>query len=781
MGILIDQLFHSEKGISEEKYRCFFFDMGENIHFHYRDLRIELSVAEFKELIESIDRYKGDVLAEIANGYQDGVLPNTNEHHTVKTFWNRERLQHPIKYNPQRISIEENTDGFHIHLRNYKLLLDKSSFLELAEGMAQSLFALKNRSESDPLELLHINDLFPKLIIKTVTEDKEELQIGVQKKYYSKTRQVLNGLGYVITRSDKSKQIFEKAHKKIITFLDSGSNQITVPSEHKQSMGENQFIPLSRFVSELATSMDIKTINELKLKLLFLFKQAEKGYIKNFSIFDVYIDPINNNPSVNLFNNASIDMKAEYNKLLDLYTQHNIFMAKPDKERFNKNYIQYIADKFKKYIDETLAPLACVQKIYLFGSLNWEKAGNYQAPFVHYDWVKLASDFDIFIEIDEDYLDQIPKEWKKQFFYQPPSAYYYHLGDLGNSQSSPLSQAYPSVTFYQHLIEAYLFFPSKGDNKTKESFIQKYKGCLLYSKPSLNEQLKKGFGFSQISSQKFSAASHNYVYKVITPEKNYVFKVYNKATSLQVGMVKHEINLLNQLRSTGLELAYPVASLSGDYIGEFNGNESVLFDYIDGEFSKKISISQAQQAGNLLARFHKDSSHLELDMNEKYSQNSIYNLWIDNALGFVKRGQMTCYSEQELGDLKQILRGLNEVESFLHGDVAPKNFKFQADQCYLIDFEQLSYGLRIFDLIDGMIEFSIQKNQCNKQLAMAFFNAYKQVFSLSESQLSLFNDALQILILAKITRLYRTHLVFDYDLNTEQIQGLKDCFEILAI
>jgi len=33
-----------------------------------------------------------------------------------------------------------------------------------------------------------------------------------------------------------------------------------------------------------------------------------------------------------------------------------------------------------------------VNKVYLFGSPLWEKAGSYQAPFVHYDWVKMASE-----------------------------------------------------------------------------------------------------------------------------------------------------------------------------------------------------------------------------------------------------------------------------------------------------------------------------------------------------------------------------------------------------
>ena len=38
--------------------------MGENIHFHYRDLRIEFSVDEFKELVTLFDEYKEMILID---------------------------------------------------------------------------------------------------------------------------------------------------------------------------------------------------------------------------------------------------------------------------------------------------------------------------------------------------------------------------------------------------------------------------------------------------------------------------------------------------------------------------------------------------------------------------------------------------------------------------------------------------------------------------------------------------------------------------------------------
>ena len=118
MGITT-YLFHKSNGLEKQKFNMFFLDMGENIHFHYRDLRIELSVGEFRELAELFAEYGREVLQEIEAGYLDGVLANTNEAGTLKTFWNGERnLGCPVKYHEQHLAVEETKDGYHLHIRN---------------------------------------------------------------------------------------------------------------------------------------------------------------------------------------------------------------------------------------------------------------------------------------------------------------------------------------------------------------------------------------------------------------------------------------------------------------------------------------------------------------------------------------------------------------------------------------------------------------------------------------------------------------------------------------
>ena len=79
--------------------------MEENIHIHYRDLRIELSRAEFEEIAGIFVKQPQELQAVILErDYQDGKLPNANQDDV--RIWTESRLQHEVKYHPQRFALE---------------------------------------------------------------------------------------------------------------------------------------------------------------------------------------------------------------------------------------------------------------------------------------------------------------------------------------------------------------------------------------------------------------------------------------------------------------------------------------------------------------------------------------------------------------------------------------------------------------------------------------------------------------------------------------------------
>ena len=133
--------------------------MEENIHIHYRDLRIELSRAEFEDISRIFARQSQELQTIIEEKkYQDGKLPNANQEDV--RIWTESKLPNEVKYHPQRVSIEECGDGYHFHYRNYKLLIDRDEFRALA-----SLFRLLELDQpyastyEDVAELLEANDV----------------------------------------------------------------------------------------------------------------------------------------------------------------------------------------------------------------------------------------------------------------------------------------------------------------------------------------------------------------------------------------------------------------------------------------------------------------------------------------------------------------------------------------------------------------------------------------------------------------------------------------------
>ena len=411
MGITT-YLFHKSNGLEKQKFNMFFLDMGENIHFHYRDLRIELSVGEFQELAELFTLYSRGVLEEIESGYQDGVLANTNEAGTLKTFWDKERkLTFPVKYNEQQLAIEETKDGYHLHIRNYKILLPKESFLHLVKAIAPILPLLeKNELKRDPVQLLKENELATKLISRLQTGKNEEITIEVSKTYRNKAGQVLKAIGYIPGSTQDDKTFYSKNDSTVV-LVPPG---YAPPNKSPHGISAEASLDLPAFLIRYGHDLDATQLNQLKLKVLFLLKLAEQSQITPFRLQDLYINRESLNPAVDLFcRQRDIDPKLElatFNKLLGT---HKLFMVKPKKEIFAPEKQDLVLDAFFDFVMQKLSIHECIRKIYLLGSSTNRRSGHYKVPFVHFDWAKLNSDFDIYIELDPDSDVAIPEEDRK--------------------------------------------------------------------------------------------------------------------------------------------------------------------------------------------------------------------------------------------------------------------------------------------------------------------------------------------------------------------------------
>ena len=751
MGV-ITYLFHRSEALTAQRFNIFFLDVGENIHVHYRDLRIELSTDEFEELAAGFERYAPSVLKLIREeGYRDGVLPNTNTHETVKTFWDKSKLVHPVKYNERRLSIEDNVDGFHIHFRNYKLLLDRASFEEFAHGMATALLQLNRRTSVDPVDMLALNDLAPHPISTTRQGDLEETTVAIAPAYRVKAEQTLAGLGYTL-QGAKADGLYVKQDRRVRLVTPVSTEAVGRPPPTAP-------VPLPDFIEHHAAGLDAVRLNELKLRLLYLYKRAQSGHLPAFRMEDVRIDPVSHTPSVDVFQAPEgLDPVAEYNRLSALLTRKKLFFIKPDKRLYTAEQRAVLNAELERHVADVIARHPCVQRVYLLGSSTRDRSGEYLAPFVHFDWVKLASDYDLLIEIEPDYETDLPPEWERKFDWPHNTCVYSHLGDLGQGMDSAMAKRYPGVRFFEHMLETYLYLPSRSNRAIKDDFLQRIQARLLFERPGFIDWFEAHYPARIAQVKRIKAASFNKLYDIASDQGRFALKVYQSRNALDSGSppLAYELAVTASAVRLGLPTPPPIPSKDGDLVTDHPDGKAVLFQFVEGKYRHQPSPEEARQAGQLLARIHLYSDQVDIPAGvtpPRIAQTLLY--WLKAYPAYVAQG---CLPER--ADLPALIDAVHRLDRHLvhcHGDVSPRNFLYRDDGCWLIDFQNAGLGPAMMELADGMIEFSARSPQFDPDAMTGFLDGYRDLLPLDGQDLADLAALLPAQAVAKQARLARAH------------------------
>jgi Ser/Thr protein kinase RdoA (MazF antagonist) len=781
MGITT-YLFHKSNNLEKQRFNMFFLDMGENIHFHYRDLRIEFSVGEFKELAELFARYSRDVLQEIDNGYQDGVLANTNEQRSLKTFWDKDKkLTFPVKYHEQRFAVEETADGYHLHIRNYKILLQKESFQYFVKAAASILPLLeKNDLERDPVRLLKENELATKLVSRLQAEGREEIVIEIDQTYRNKAGQVLRAIGYGKPAVEDGRTTFCKGDSTVI-LVPPGS----APDRKSPHGTDSDALPdLPTFLAVDGGRLDAVQLNLLKLKILFLLQMARQGQIAPFHLHDLYINRETLNPAVDLFNqDGKADPQGQLTSFDELLSRHKLFFIKPEKEVFPPDKQDQLQDAFFTFVTHRLAIHECVRKIYILGSSVSQRSGKYKVPFVHFDWAKLNSDFDIYIELDPDYDGPLPTEWEKKFYWPRAGCDYYHFGEVGDGMSSEYARQFPGIRFYDHLVEGYLFGHASGNRAKKDKWFSEINARCIFSRDKVGEWLKENYAIEVKDTDRFNAASFNKVYHVFCQSRDYVLKVYESKylSGKHQEKIAYEIGLLDALRHSGLEIALPVKNRAGQYICHKGNEPTVLFTFIPGNHPTSPNLTENMLAGNLLARLHEEARRYTTRHVHSYSNKRLLLYWLGAWQEYHDQGGVVGIDiDLDISYKKKQLRRFDAYQTHCHGDLSLINYLFRDGKCWLIDFQNVGYGPALIDLANGMVEFSTRKLAYKGENGEAFKKGYESVRKLSDIENEFLKDLLIIQIAVKQAKLIRLHYGgFGYELKEELLLGLRAGLEQL--
>lgn len=794
MGI-IKRLYHRSDGLTDNRYNSFMIDMGENIHIHYRDLRIELSVSEFLEFADLCDVYLPQVKAEIEGGYQDGIHPNTNQTNTWKLFSNKLPLNNNITYTPNRISLEENLDGYHLHIRNYKILLDKPSFVNFAKA-AKDILDKSNHivDLQEVLELIETNDLnhYVNEIIRN--EDHECAIVTVEKPYYKKLLQLLNALSFKNVDIDSGSVVYERDNVRI--YLKAGP----LPKSSITNVIGSQVVPLAEFIKKNAERFSAREFNILKLHILDFFERARKNRLEQLVEFD-YRKLIYDTARQKVIfpakeHRTDTNLDQEYNRLLEYFRELGLSFAKPGKPEkipYADDERQRLQAVFDEHLKKHLAAYPCVSNIHLLNAESKKRQGCYEVPFVHFNWAKLGSDFDLLIEIDEDY--DVPPEWKFQFFWKVCGSDYYHLGDVDFPIRSPYIEQFPNIDFHHHMVEAYLFFPSKGDADIKNAYLKKFKAKELYKKePSqkkpaaqLRASIKKNYGIPAQSIEALKTPSFNEIFRVKTKDGDYAAKIMKNVDFIPAVKghsgkhIEYESKVLQALSGKNLPVVTPIIGKDGKTVQAHNECYCMLFPFLESDVAPTTQEGKIKATAKTLALLHKNLSGIDA-ATDLYRFNEVSDYWIEQYTSLYNKydGDTERHAQFEslIPGIKQakerILAATDLMWLHAHGDICPQNFFYVGEQAILFDFQVAHYGPRIMDLAEGALEFAWHGAVIDRALTDTFVTSYQEENSLTDADRDLLPTMMFLMAAFKLARSFRVEVLFGYKVNKGRISAFLE-------
>jgi Ser/Thr protein kinase RdoA (MazF antagonist) len=790
MGI-ITRLYHRSDGLSPNKYNVFFMDMGENIHIHYRDLRIELGVGEFLEFAELCEKYFPQVRKEIAGGYRDGVHPNTNQSNTLKTITENKVLKHAVSYNPKRISLEENTDGYHVHIRNYKILLDKPSFLSLAQAAREALEMRERPIDlRETLQLIECNELVHRVEETSRDGNREVARVRVDKAFFRKTVQLLEGVGYAKASASAEEAVYEKDIARV--HLKAGKVTPALPAS-------SGVVPLTAYLEAEGPSLSPNDLNLLKLQVLDFHEYVRKARLADVVELDhrnlLYdtargkvIFPSKDRPRPS-------DVDQEWNRFYKFLHARDLGFVKPRKLFYAQEELDRLDAAFREYVAEVLAPLPCVGKVYLLNPMETKKGGSgtgrYEVPFVHIGWVKLGSDFDILIEIDERH--PVPADWRFKFHWDVTGSDYYHLGEVNHPIASPYREKFPNIAFHQHLVEAYLFFPSRSDLRAKDAYLAKFPVEVVHEKKEgtdaatanrLRPFLAERYGLTVESVEPMRVFSFNKVFVVKTATGIFVAKImkgveFTPATEGNRGKhVDYESDLLAGLVDRNLPAAVPVPGKDGKLHQDFDERHCMLFPYVEVGDRAPVPGGKAGAAARALAVVHRELAGAKAST-EAFRFGEAVEFWLKDFSELPARYARDPVLEGRFAALAPAVRAARETILgagdlpwiHCHGDVCPRNYFFVDGKAILYDFQAAHHGPRIADLAEGALEFSQQGDRIDPAGVEAFVAAYREENPLSEVERRLLPAMFLLHAAMKLGRILRMEVVFGTKVDRKRVEA----------
>ncbi len=154
MSAIKEILLNKELPSRELHNSRMFVDLSENIHIHFREIRLMFGVEEFFEFFSILKEGARDIKKYLRRNpdYKeqevfDGILVGGGAKRQIIPL-QKSPKPHESKYFPNRLQIElqeeKVIDAIHIHYRDYRLVMNIETFREFVNGMKEALDNLED-------------------------------------------------------------------------------------------------------------------------------------------------------------------------------------------------------------------------------------------------------------------------------------------------------------------------------------------------------------------------------------------------------------------------------------------------------------------------------------------------------------------------------------------------------------------------------------------------------------------------------------------------------------
>lgn len=257
-------------------------------------------------------------------------------------------------------------------------------------------------------------------------------------------------------------------------------------------------------------------------------------------------------------------------------------------------------------------------------------------------------------------------------------------------------------------------------------------------KSPLAEKMLELWGYDA-DTVKYFRSSANFVFIFKKSGKTYFLR-FNDSTERDLKSIESEVNILNYLIKSNMDVSKPVKSSNGKYIETFNTElgtfYAVVFEGLRGKMYEidELSVNHFYNWGKALGSLHESMKNIP----EEYKTNRIS---YEKHLAFVDE----ILSDNEISakeELKYLISRLNDLDinnnnfGLIHYDFELDNLVWKDEAVSILDFDDCSNYWYAADIVYALRDLIQDDTIPNNEEYQKFIEGYKRETSIDVSLLN---------------------------------------------